>query len=88
VERCLACEADQGRHPVLLIQLKPRCHDTERGHAWRGAALTCVSRPDGICSVICLAETGEKQAAPGNDPAFGCSIGVSDRDTGPEHRAG
>ena len=27
--------------------------------------------------MACLAETGEKQAAPGNEPAFGCSTGLS-----------
>jgi hypothetical protein len=55
---------------------------------WRGAASTRVSRSDGICSFACLAETGDKQAAPENDSTFGGSIGLSDRDTGPKHRAG
>jgi hypothetical protein len=31
---------------------------------WRGAALTCVSRPDGICSIAYLAETGENRRLP------------------------
>ena len=35
-----------------------------------------------ICSVTCWAKTGEKQAALGHDPAFGCSIGLSSRQTG------
>ena len=55
---------------------------------WRGAALKRVSRPDRICSMARRAETGEKQAAPENDPAFGCSIGLSDRDTGSKRGAG
>jgi hypothetical protein len=32
--------------------------------------------------MTCWAKMGEKQAAPGNGPAFGCSIGLSGRDTG------
>jgi hypothetical protein len=28
-----------------------------------------------IYSIACLAETGESRAVPGNDAAFGCSIG-------------
>ena len=51
---------------------------SEKG-ARRGAALRRVSRPDSICSTPYLTETDEKQAAPANDPAFGCSIGLSHR---------
>jgi hypothetical protein len=36
--------------------------------SWRGAALPCAWRRDDICSMACLAETGEKQEAPGNCP--------------------
>jgi hypothetical protein len=38
--------------------------------------------------LTCFAETGAKQAAPGNDPALGCSVGLSDGDAGSKHRAG
>ena len=39
-----------------------------------------------LCLV--LIERGHEWAAPGNDPAFGCSIRSSNRDTVSKHGAG
>jgi hypothetical protein len=52
------------------------------GVDWRGAALTCVSIPDGICSMVCRAEMGENRRLPRTTPAFGCTIVLLNRDTG------
>ena len=55
---------------------------------WRGAALTRASRPNALALWHVWPKRDEKQAAPGNDPAFGCSISVSDGGTGSTHSAG
>ena len=34
------------------------------GVDWRGAALKRVSRPNGICSMVCRFETGENRRLP------------------------
>ena len=63
-----------------LQELKERSQEPEprSQHAWvrRGAASTRVSGPDSICSMACFGPNGGEEAAPGNDPPFGCSIGL------------
>jgi hypothetical protein len=41
-----------------------------------------VSRPDEVCPYGMSDRNGREQAAPENDPASGCSIGLTDRDSG------